>query len=85
MRGRIAPRFIQGVVMAVHRVAKGSISSIVATPARRGETDKVLQGGLPPVPYRQASRRWIAGNRTAGEPFAAPSTRWEMIDYRRNA
>lgn len=63
----------------VFRIKAGTMPA--ATP-RVGYLDRVLQGGLPPVPYRQASRRWDSASRRAGEPFASRRVKAEIFGDR---
>lgn len=63
----------------VFRIKAGTMPA--ATP-RAGGLDRILQGGLPPVPYRQASRRWDSASRRAGEPFAPRRVKAEIFGDR---
>ena len=68
--------------MAVYTIKGRKLQTACATPARTGDVDRVMQGGLPPVPYRQASARWINGARSAREPFASRGVKMEIIGDR---
>ena len=63
----------------VYRIKAGTMP---AAAPRVGDLDRVLQGGLPPVPYRQASRRWDSASRRAGEPFASRKVKAEIFGDR---
>lgn len=61
----------------VHTVAKGTMPSMPAL--RKGEVDRKLPGGLPPVPYRNACSKWAGcPTRWAREPFNSRQIRGEI-------
>lgn len=66
----------------IHRVPSGTFGRTL-TP-RTGEVDRVLQGGLPPVQYRNACGRWAAGSPKAREPFASKQIKAEVYADRRD-
>jgi len=53
--------------MATHIMPKGALG--IARPAlKQGTQGKRMQGGHPPVPYRQHSNNWARVNRFARVP-----------------
>lgn len=65
--------------MATHRIKGSALQRACATPARTGEVGRVMQGGLPPVAYRNACGRWMSGGRSASEPWASRSIKMEIV------
>ena len=61
----------------VHQVPKGTMPAL--PPLRQGEVGRKLQGGLPPVPYRNACSKWAGcPTRWAREPFNSRQIRGEI-------
>lgn len=69
----------------VHRVPPGALN-IPMPPLRTGEVGRKLQGGLPPVPYRNACSKWLqCPTKWAREPFASKSVKFEILADRKAA
>ena len=68
--------------MRTHLVAKGTMYPM--PPLRKGEVDRVTQGGLPPEPYRSASHKWVRGAKFAREPFASRQIKHEVLAGKRD-
>lgn len=65
----------------VHLVPKGTMPAL--PPLRQGEVGRKLQGGLPPVPYRNACSKWAGcPTRWAREPFNSRQIRGEIMSDR---
>lgn len=64
------------------RVFRIKAGTMPAAAPRVGDIDRVMQGGLPPVPYRQASSRWDSASPRAGEPFASRRVKAEIFGDR---
>lgn len=63
----------------VHRVPKGTFISPMP-PLRTGTAGRKLQGGDPPVPYRNACSRWSeCPTKWAREPFASRQIKGEVM------
>jgi hypothetical protein len=63
--------------MRTHLVAKGTMYPM--PPLRKGEVDRVTQGGLPPEPYRSANHKWVRGAKFAREPYASKEIKREVF------
>ena len=63
--------------MRVHTVAKGTMYPM--PPLRKGEVDRVTQGGLPPEPYRNTNHKWCRGAKFAREPYASREIKLEVF------
>lgn len=62
----------------VHTVPKGTMPAL--PPLRKGEVGRKLQGGLRPVPYRNACSKWErCPTRWAREPFNSRQIRGEVL------
>lgn len=60
-----------------HLVPKGTMPAL--PPLRKGEVGRKTQGGLPPVPYRNACSKWEqCPTRWAREPFNNRQIRGEV-------
>ena len=68
---------------APHRVPKGTFGVARPLTAATGDVDRVMQGGMPPVPYRASTGRWIAAWGSAREPFASRQVRGEHYGDRK--
>ena len=68
--------------MRSHLLPRG-VSIAPMPPLRKGEVDRVTQGGLPPEPYRNANRRWGTGAKFAREPFACKQIKREVLSDRK--
>jgi hypothetical protein len=53
--------------MATHILAKHTLG-IAPPPLKQGTQGKRMQGGHPPVPYRQHSNNWARANKFARVP-----------------
>ena len=53
--------------MATHILAKHTLG-IAPPPLKQGTLNKRMQGGHPPVPYRQHSNNWARANKFARVP-----------------
>lgn len=68
----------------VHTVPKGTMYAM--PPLRKGEVDRKTQGGLPPMPYRNACSKWErCPTKFAREPFASKEIKLEVYHDRKNA
>lgn len=67
----------------VHTVPKGTMYPM--PPRRQGEVGRKVQGGLPPVPYRNACSKWAGcPTKFAREPFASKEIKWEIFADRKH-
>ena len=63
----------------VHQVPKGTFN-LPLPPLVKGEVGRKVQGGLPPVPYRNACSRWGDFKPIwAREPFNSRQIRGEVL------
>lgn len=69
--------------MRTHLLPKG-VSIAPMPPLRKGEVDRVTQGGLPPEPYRSANRRWGTGAKSARDPFVCKQIKREVLAGRKD-
>lgn len=61
----------------VHTVAKGTMYPM--PPLIKGDVNRVMQGGLPPEPYRSANHKWCRGSKFAREPYASQEIKREVF------
>lgn len=84
MRSRVTVRRVKAPYKPEPKVhSRGT----APTPERAvvGGSGRVLQGGLPPVPYRTPWARADLTGRGAREPFASPSVKAEFYAAKRDA
>jgi hypothetical protein len=66
----------------VHRVPVGTLN-IPLPPLATGTVGRKVQGGLPPVPYRNACSKWAAcPTKWAREPFNSRQIKGEVMSSR---
>lgn len=71
--------------MRVHTLPLGALN-IPMPPLAKVEGNSRLQGGLPPVPYRNACSKWAGcPTKWAREPFASKAIKFEVMADRREA
>jgi hypothetical protein len=71
--------------MRVHTMPFGALK-IPMPPLAKVEGVSRLQGGLPPMPYRNACSKWAScPTKSAREPFASKQIRGEVLAERREA
>ena len=66
----------------VHQVPKGTLG-VPLPPLVTGTVGRKVQGGLPPVPYRNACSKWAqCPTKWAREPFASRQIKGEVLSSR---
>lgn len=84
MRSRVAVRRVKAPYKPEPKVHSRGTAPTPERAVVEG-SGRVLQGGLPPVPYRTPWARADLTGKGAREPFASPSVKAEFYAARRDA